>query len=726
MESIKRLESLVTVSTMLMNVSIRNMLSIWVVLGAVTTIVTAAVALKSNRHLVQSQSELQHTSQQVTTATRTLYAAITDLTARQLKIIGAASAVDLSALPPRAAIETSFSSHAELLARVFASQAELTAPLQTLRAGFNSLLKADSELLETTSTLLSLRDIENEQAQAVDITVRNTEVAVEAINGSVTFLNTRGRRTVSRYLDQLGATANAASLAELRQLLAQHYLGTQGDIQSLASQLRATVPALATVARKIMLTANIDELHSIRGNYIDQIVKRLRDTHGALDSAVTDPELRPNLATLLDSINTLELLLVTDSNSLLALRQRSIPLRMGLSTATDNVRTTIAALGQALNRFSAAAAAVNQTAVDDANQVAATSQGMVWMSGILAVALAVAIGLIVTRRINRSLSHMRSAIGTVTNGDLSARVALTGTDEFAALATDFNRFAQKTQQLVQRIHTACSDMTDSAAGLARATETTRDATLKQKVETGKIVTATQEMNSAMEQVAQNAGQAAGMTQSADSEAANGRNIVQNAVTSINALAADVHKSAEVIRTLEQESRGISAVLDVIRGIAEQTNLLALNASIEAARAGEHGRGFAIVADEVRTLSRRTETSTLDIRRIVEQVQNRARMAAATMDASQAIATQSVSQTDAAIAAFNQIATAVAAANDMAVQIAAAADEQTAIAQEITINVTVISDVADESALSAEQTARRSEELAKLATNLRGMLSEFKT
>ena len=711
---------------MLMNVSIRNMLSIWVVLGAVTTIVTAAVALKSNRHLVQSQNELQHTSQQVNTATRTLYAAITELTARQLKIMGATSAADLSTLTPRAAIETSFSSHAEMLARTFSSQVELTAPLQALRDGFNSLLNADSKLLEMTSTLLSLRDIENEQTQAVDITVRKTEVAVEAIDGSVTFLNTRGRRAVSRYLDQLGATANVAGLAELRSLLAQHYLGTQGDIQALASQLRGTVPALATVARKIMLTTNIDELNSIRGNHIEQIIKRLQDIHGALDGAITDPELRPKLATLQDSIATLELLLVTDSNSLLALRQRSIPLHMGLSAATDNVRTSITALGQALNRFSAASAAVNQTAVDDANQIANASQSMVWLSGILAVAIAVAIGLVVTKRINRSLSQMRIAIGSVTNGDLSARVALTGTDEFAVLATDFNCFAQKTQQLVQRIHTACSDMTDSAGAVARATETTRDATLKQKVETTKIVTATQEMNSAMEQIAQNAGQAAGMTQTADSEAVKGRTVVQNAVNSINALATDVHKSAEVIRTLEQESRGISAVLDVIRGIAEQTNLLALNASIEAARAGEHGRGFAIVADEVRTLSRRTETSTLDIRRIVDQVQNRARIAAATMEASQSVATQSVSQTDAAIAAFDQIATAVAAANDMAVQIAAAADEQTAIAQEITINVTVISDVADDSAQSADQTAQRSEELAKLATNLRGLLSEFKT
>lgn len=702
------------------------MLTAWVVFGAVATLVTAAVALTSNRHLVQNQSALQQSTQQVNDATRALYSVMTDFTARQVKIMGATTVSEFTSLPSRADIEAIFSSRAEALGQAFSGYVEFAEPLQALRSGVTLLLKADTELLETMNTLLTLREIEAEQALAVDVSVRKTEVAVEAIDGSVTFLGTRGKRAVSRYLEKMGPTANAATLTELRNLLNQHYLGTQGDVQISASQLRATVLALATVARKMILSNNTDELNSIRGNQFDQLLRRLRDAHGILEGGISDQDLRPKLKLLKDNIDTLELLLVSDNNSLFSLRQRSIPLHVNSTMVTDKVRKAIVTLNQALHRVSLAASNLNQAAIDDAQRVAAASQGTIWASGGIAIAIAIAIGMVVTRRITRSLTQMRTAIGSVTQGDLTARVALTGTDEFAVLATDFNSFAQKTQQLVQRIHGTSNDMTDSAASLARSTETTRDATRKQKLETDKIVSATREMDSTMVQVAENAGRAAGMTQTADREAAKGRTIVHEAVNSIDALAADVNKSAEVIRNLEQESRNISTVLDVIRGIAEQTNLLALNASIEAARAGEHGRGFAVVADEVRTLSHRTESSTLDIRRIVEQVQNQARLAVTTMEASQAKAVNSVSQSASAITAFNQIATAVSAANDMAVQIATAADEQTSIVQGISSNVVVIGEVVDESAMSAEQTAQRSEELAKLANTLRGLLSEFKT
>lgn len=711
---------------MRLSLSIRNMLTTWVVLGAVATLVTAAVALTSNSQLVQNQAALQVSTQHINAATQTLYSAMTDFTARQVKIMGAASVSELAALAPRQDIEAMFTMPAETLGRVFSDYSEFAEPLQALRSGFTQLLKADAELLDTTTALLSIREIEAEQTLAVDLSVRKTEEVVEAIDGSVNFLSSRGKRTVARFLDQLGATANATAVTELRSLLSQYYLGSQGDIQAAASQLRATVLALATIARKMMLSSNTDELNSIRGNQFEQLLKRLRDNHSTLDSGLTDQELRPKLVKLKENIDTLEQLLVSDANSLFALRQRSIPLQMSLIAVTENVRKAIVVLSQALNRVSEAASNLNKTAFDNTQQVASSSQGTVWTSGGIAIAIAILIGMVVTRRITRSLTRMRTAIGAVTHGDLSARVALAGTDEFAVLAADFNSFAQKTQQLVQRIHETCSEMTESAASLARSTEFTRDATRKQKLETDKIVTATREMDNTMVQVANSAGRAAGMTQSADGEAEKGRTIVQQAVSTIDALAVDVNKSAEVIRNLEQESRNISSVLDVIRGIADQTNLLALNASIEAARAGENGRGFAVVADEVRTLSQRTGTSTLDIRRIVEQVQNQARLAVATMETSQSKASQSVKESATAIIAFNQIATAVSAANDMAVQIAAAAEEQKLIVQGISNNVNVIGEVVDESATSAEQTAQRSEELARLAKTLEGMLSEFKT
>jgi len=202
-------------------------------------------------------------------------------------------------------------------------------------------------------------------------------------------------------------------------------------------------------------------------------------------------------------------------------------------------------------------------------------------------------------------------------------------------------------------------------------------------------------------------------------------VVDETIAIINHLADDVEQGASAVNQLREDSENVGTVLDVIRGIAEQTNLLALNAAIEAARAGEQGRGFAVVADEVRTLAGRTQESTQEIQEMIESLQTGSKEAVELMTQSSEQTLSGVQQTGKAGEALTAIANEVERINDMNTQIASAAEEQSSVAEEINHNVVSISQVTSETAQGAEQTARASEDLANLATDLQNMVARFK-
>jgi len=243
-------------------------------------------------------------------------------------------------------------------------------------------------------------------------------------------------------------------------------------------------------------------------------------------------------------------------------------------------------------------------------------------------------------------------------------------------------------------------------------------------EINQVATAMHEMTATIHDVAANAASAAHGAGEADAEARHGQRVVSETIKVIGELAAEVENSANVIQQLEAESANIGAVLDVIRDIAEQTNLLALNAAIEAARAGEQGRGFAVVADEVRTLASRTQQSTGEIQAIIQSLQGRAAAATQVMKAGRSKAEASVDKAGAAGDSLAKITSAVASINDMNTQIASAAEEQSAVAEEINRNVNTISQVAEETSASAESTSRASEDMARLVQRLQSLVMQF--
>jgi len=310
-------------------------------------------------------------------------------------------------------------------------------------------------------------------------------------------------------------------------------------------------------------------------------------------------------------------------------------------------------------------------------------------------------------------------------GDLTRRLAAEGNDEIAQLGQAFNKFAIKVHDVVSEVMNSVSQLSSAATELSMVTSQTSEGVARQQMETEQVATAMNEMTSTVQEVANHAEQAAGAANDANSESQNGNMIVNEGMKSISSLADEITTASGVIGRLETDSENIGTVLDVIRGIAEQTNLLALNAAIEAARAGEQGRGFAVVADEVRTLASRTQESTQEIQSMIEKLQSGAHDAVEVMNASQKRATETVDHANQAGNALSSIAKSVERINDMNLQIASAAEEQSSVAEEINQNVVRIADIAQETSGSMQQIASSSEDLAQLSTRLDQLVGSFK-
>jgi methyl-accepting chemotaxis protein len=329
---------------------------------------------------------------------------------------------------------------------------------------------------------------------------------------------------------------------------------------------------------------------------------------------------------------------------------------------------------------------------------------------------------LLSQPIARAVSQMTEA---QRNGDLTVRLDEQRRDEVGQLATGFNAFVATIRELVHEVNGSARQLASAAVEMATVTEQTTQGMRRQQSETDQVATAMNEMSATVEEVARHALTAAGAAHRASDASADGRRVVQETIGAIDALAGEVERVAEVIHKVEGNSAEIGKVVDVINGIAQQTNLLALNAAIEAARAGEQGRGFAVVADEVRSLASKTQSSTEEIRRMIERLQQGAGEAVSAMQQGRTGARNSVAKAADAGVALDAITGAVTEINDMNAQIASAAEEQSAVAEEINRNIVNISHVATETTDGAQQTARASEELARLAERLRAQLERFR-
>ncbi len=341
------------------------------------------------------------------------------------------------------------------------------------------------------------------------------------------------------------------------------------------------------------------------------------------------------------------------------------------------------------------------------------------------LALTLAAVYLVSRSILGPVQSLKTQMVEVAEShDLTIRSDLQGSDEFVEMARAFDGMLDSFNEVLHEMTAATSQVASASTELSVTTSQTLTGMEKQKDESRLVATAMTEMSATVHDVAKSIGEAAQASHNASNSADSGKQVVEQAMESVIHLSEKLQNAEQLTHTLESQSENISSIVEVITGIAEQTNLLALNAAIEAARAGEQGRGFAVVADEVRSLSSRTHESTREIYDVIQNLQEGSRAAATAMIESKEATSQVVDQAERARDSLEEITAAVAQIDMMTTQVASASEEQSAVAEEINSNIVNISRISEESAVGAGQVNQSSEELARLADHLEQMAGRF--
>lgn len=358
----------------------------------------------------------------------------------------------------------------------------------------------------------------------------------------------------------------------------------------------------------------------------------------------------------------------------------------------------------------------------DDEHYAATMLSIIWL---VSTTLMICISFAIINNIVKSINILSNASERVANGDLTTAIDISKSDEMGKLAHSMDKMRVNLASIISQISLSTSRILKSVEAISVATSATSSNMSQQRLETEQVAAAINEMTATTHEVARNISSAAASANKATDETKASGEIVDHAVESIKMLAEQIKDASQIINKFESNSNNISLVLEVIKNIAEQTNLLALNAAIEAARAGEQGRGFAVVADEVRTLASRTQQSACEINEMIDQLQSGSRLSVEAINKSCEQAIVAVDKAEVAGSSLATIAASVNHISQLSAQIATAAEEQTSVSEEINRNIIQISDTSTKTVDATYNAIESIANLGEMTTELRVLVGKFK-
>lgn len=526
-----------------------------------------------------------------------------------------------------------------------------------------------------------------------------TDEAIEQIESLTTDLGhlvTRQGRQFARSVRSLRNVERSA-LDELRAGFQEIVFGNEPKARTLSEEVRTDIVELTAVSRRILLVRDPQQLSMLHDEALAPLAQTLNDK---LERLVTllhqQSSMQEKAQALAERYQTVMERIMGSDDALYEMKARQLAETAELSQLDDQLGQSRSAVLAILDQLSESAQQVARDVEDSSSSTAATARVMLLIGGAIVAALMLAVGVLLLRRIVTPLQFITHRMDEIASGDgdLTARIQMERSDEIGRLAQSFNAFVGVIQELVRKTSQAGQHVAKTTEHTAARTETMTAGVYEQKREVDTVVSAVHEMAKSLEEVAANVAATSESASRVDGLAQQGRTEVDSAIERIRQVAQCVEQGTAVVGQLNEDSQSIGEVLEVIRQISEQTNLLALNAAIEAARAGEAGRGFAVVADEVRTLAQKTNDSTARIQVIIEQLQRNATGANEAIRRGYEESQVAVEQADRTGQVLSQVTGSIADIRLMAEQVAAATEEQSAVANDINGHMASISRVTE--------------------------------
>ncbi|MFM2478206.1 methyl-accepting chemotaxis protein [Celerinatantimonas sp. MCCC 1A17872] len=546
--------------------------------------------------------------------------------------------------------------------------------------------------------------------------------------GKVSLQNKRLKRRLQRAAKKLSSTSASEDWQKVTDNMLDYIEGDRDRITSAARILTESSVRLGNAAYALQIAKTKAELISLEKNtglpLLELIDKQLRTL---ADSAANDTTLKESVTVLEDEKKQIESLLFAPENSILATRQASLALQLQLNNQSLEIFNLANQMRSMANTQVSASQQENDQILTQANlSINKLTRSSIVVCIIVLVVLTLA-AMLITRMITKPLDNITKALANIAEGegDLTRRLNISGVREVLLLADYFNRFISRIQQTVSSVAQVERELSHSVSATQQIVKRSRECIDRQNGETSQVATSVEELSHSFSQAVEFTSGALDATQSAYQESEVGLATVLQSAQAISLLASRIEQGAIAMERLAKTSQQVISVLTVISEITEQTNLLALNAAIEAARAGEHGRGFAVVADEVRMLAGRTQSSATEIAGILDTFNKDASDTLAIMSEGREQVQHSVAQSDEVAKAFESISNSVSSIRDLNQQIATAADAQNQAASAAAQSVERINTISQETEQNATEIHSSSQQLSELSTRLHQAVNQFR-